>query len=299
MPSFIWGRMSLMVKNIICRFDSYKRQKKMTKFFIVADVHSFYIQLIKALKKAGFNKDNEDHIFVSCGDLLDRGPDPIACLEFVNSLPPERKILIRGNHEALFEQCASRKFFQDHDYHNGTVETIKTLANVPRYPQELPDYEIIKKASDNPLWKEYIASCVDYYEDDEDIFVHGWIPYNIDKEHAYSYNPEWRQEKDWHDAIWANGMACWEDGVRENNKTIYCGHFHASWGHHYLHDDGPEWDDYVSLLFGAGKAKFTPFEDTGICCLDACTAYSDFINCKVIKKMKKPIKENYHRVLEE
>ena len=71
----------------------------MKKLFVVSDVHSFYTELMSALQSAGFEMDNEEHIFVSCGDLLDRGPDAKKCLEFVNSLPDYRKILIRGNHE--------------------------------------------------------------------------------------------------------------------------------------------------------------------------------------------------------
>ena len=46
----------------------------MKKLFVVSDVHSFYNHLIKALNEKGFDKNNPDHWFVSCGDLLDRGP---------------------------------------------------------------------------------------------------------------------------------------------------------------------------------------------------------------------------------
>ena len=42
--------------------------------YCVSDVHSFYDELMTALTKAGFDINNEEHIFVSCGDLLDRGP---------------------------------------------------------------------------------------------------------------------------------------------------------------------------------------------------------------------------------
>ena len=71
----------------------------MRTLFVVSDVHSFYGEMKQALDKEGFDKDNKDHIFVSCGDLLDRGPDSVKCLEFVNGLDDDRKILILGNHE--------------------------------------------------------------------------------------------------------------------------------------------------------------------------------------------------------
>ena len=78
----------------------------MKKLFVVSDVHSFYTQLIKVLNEKGFDKNNPEHWFVSCGDLLDRGPESQQCLKFVNSL--ERKILIRGNHEDLMEDAINR-----------------------------------------------------------------------------------------------------------------------------------------------------------------------------------------------
>ena len=75
----------------------------MKRYFVCADVHSYFDELIIALNKAGFDINNKEHIFVSCGDLLDRGNNSIECLDFVNNLPQDRKILIRGNHEDLLE----------------------------------------------------------------------------------------------------------------------------------------------------------------------------------------------------
>ena len=81
----------------------------MKTFFIVADVHSFYDEMIAALNEQGFDKNDPDHIFVCLGDLLDRGEKPLECLAFVNSLPAKRKLLIRGNHEDLLEDCIYRR----------------------------------------------------------------------------------------------------------------------------------------------------------------------------------------------
>ena len=57
------------------------------KYFIFSDVHGFYDELMLALNNAGFDKDNPEHIIISLGDLLDRGPKPLQCLQFVNSIP--------------------------------------------------------------------------------------------------------------------------------------------------------------------------------------------------------------------
>jgi serine/threonine protein phosphatase 1 len=96
----------------------------MKKYFCVADVHSFYDEMICALNKAGYDKNNPDHIFVSCGDLFDRGPQAREMLEFVNSIPNERKILIMGNHEILMRQMIWNGMYPRMiDKMNGTWQT--------------------------------------------------------------------------------------------------------------------------------------------------------------------------------
>ena len=41
----------------------------MKKYFITSDPHSYYTVLMKALKKKGFDINNEEHVIVICGDL--------------------------------------------------------------------------------------------------------------------------------------------------------------------------------------------------------------------------------------
>ena len=81
------------------------------KFFVIADVHSFYTEMKNALDVAGFEINNPDHILISCGDVLDRGPQSSEVLEFLLSIPKDRRIFIRANHEALLEDCISRRDF--------------------------------------------------------------------------------------------------------------------------------------------------------------------------------------------
>lgn len=40
------------------------------KYFCVADVHGFYNEMMSALNNAGYDKNNPNHVFCSCGDLL-------------------------------------------------------------------------------------------------------------------------------------------------------------------------------------------------------------------------------------
>lgn len=253
------------------------------KYFIFSDVHSFYDELILALNNAGFDKNNPEHIIISCGDLLDRGPKPLQCLKFVNSLPNERKILIRGNHEDLMEEMITRRKSLHHDWHNGTIQTALDLAGYGL--TTFDESEMFDEMKNHPDYNKYINSTIDYYEDDKNIFVHGWIPcppvYN--SLIKYGFDENWRNG-DWNHARWINGMEAWSQGVRVEGKTIYCGHFHTSWGHSKLHKVGPEWDNKYSTNPEHRKAHFEPFIDDGICAIDACTAHSHKVNVVVVEK---------------
>ena len=257
----------------------------MATYFVVSDVHSFYNEMMYALVKSGFDKDNKNHIFVSLGDLLDRGPDAVKCLEFVNSLPAERKILIKGNHERLMQQAIYRGYFMQHDYHNGTVDTAVQLTSSN-------NSNIFELMFVNSLWNTYYDSLIDYYENDKYVFVHGWIPCELQYEgknlfgDAISYYEEfedWRFGK-WDDACWLNGMDCWAEGVRVEGKTILCGHFHSSWGHHFLHHEGVAMPKDIDDIL---NWNVKPFIDDGIICLDACTVISGVVNCMKLTKQRK------------
>ena len=90
----------------------------MTKLFCISDVHGFYDEMIKALNDAGFEPDNPDHLLIGLGDYIDRGRQPMQVVRYLHNLP--NKVLIKGNHEDLFEECCLRGFPYNHDVSNGT-----------------------------------------------------------------------------------------------------------------------------------------------------------------------------------
>ena len=49
----------------------------MKKYFVTSDIHGFYNEFIAALDRSGFNIDNPDHILIICGDIFDRGNQPL------------------------------------------------------------------------------------------------------------------------------------------------------------------------------------------------------------------------------
>ena len=238
------------------------------KYFVISDIHSFFDEMIKALDDAGFDKNNVEHTLISCGDLLDRGDKSTETLQYINSLP--RKILIRGNHEDLLEDCIARREFWSHDLHNGTAKTIMNLCSLEEeYIFFNENYRIcFDKIKRNKELNLYLKSLHDYVEIGDYIFVHGWIP-----SMELSPNNNWRLG-DWERARWLNGMEKWYQGATLEGKTIVCGHFHTSWGHSRLRRDGSE--------FG-NDANFTPFIGDGICAIDACTAFSGKVNCVILE----------------
>ena len=92
----------------------------MKKYFVVSDIHSFYNALIEGLKRAGYDQENPNHILVVCGDIFDRGGQPLEVYNFLISLPKERRVLIRGNHEYLLRELINRQMPYSHDESNGT-----------------------------------------------------------------------------------------------------------------------------------------------------------------------------------
>ena len=73
------------------------------KYYVVSDIHGYYTYLEQALKNAGFFDEKEPCKLIVCGDLLDRGPEAKALVDFMIRLLEEDKLVyILGNHEDYF-----------------------------------------------------------------------------------------------------------------------------------------------------------------------------------------------------
>ena len=223
-------------------------------YFVCGDIHSFYDEFIRALRDKGFDKDNPNHILICVGDLFDRGEKPVEVYNFVKSLPADRFVYIRGNHEdLLFDCCRENKEHPfDIGYHHFTNGTYGTM--VKFITKGIID-EVLQFINDRSVY---------HYEIGNNIFVHGWIP------RSYEQNGT-ATTKEWKEATWYNGMQAWNKDWCIKGKTIFCGHWHTSFGNCFYHD------------IGSGEftedACFEPFIDTGIVALDSCAARSGFVNC--------------------
>lgn len=81
------------------------------KYYVCSDLHGFYSQFTDALKKAGFFDDTEPHKPLILGDIMDRGQEAIKMQDFIlEQMKQNAVILVRGNHEDLFENLVVRNY---------------------------------------------------------------------------------------------------------------------------------------------------------------------------------------------
>ncbi len=256
------------------------------RYYITADVHSYYDELIKALTENGFFEDREPHKLIICGDLFDRGPEALKLQDFVLDLMgKDEVILIRGNHEDLaldlMNDMIKGKNIGHHHYSNGTMYTVFQLLKANYDDLSCNQKKLGEDFSNCPFVKTIIPSMVNYYETERYIFVHGWIPcvsiLTSPHERRYEFIEDWRNadEKAWDNARWTNGMEAAHGGIVEKGKIIVCGHWCTSFGHHFYEGDGGEFDD---------SSNFNPYYGDGIIALDACTAFSKKTNCIIIEE---------------
>lgn len=97
----------------------------MKKLFVVSDVHGHCSLLKEALKEAGFDHNNADHLLVCCGDYFDRGNENVQVLQFFERL--QHKVLLRGNHEDMLLKLLQTGRLLPHHYINGTFSTLKNF----------------------------------------------------------------------------------------------------------------------------------------------------------------------------
>ena len=229
------------------------------KFFIVSDVHSFYTPMIEALDAAGFEKDNPNHWFISCGDNFDRGNESEQMRQFLLELP--QKTLIKGNHEDLIQECYERGYPKFHDASNGTMGTIIELGHGDKNSFDLSCE--VTKVKLQPL----LNQMVNYFETKNYVFVHSFIPYWIDT--------NWRNgtKKDWKKARWGNPFKLCRQGYWKEDKTLVFGHWYTS----------KEWSKILQIPEHGEDAVYDIYETKSFIGIDTCTVLSNQVNVLVIE----------------
>lgn len=262
------------------------------KYFAISDIHGFYEPMMQSLHKAGYRKNNPDHILIVCGDIFDRGPDSVKVYKFLKSIPKDRRILIRGNHEYLLRDIVERNKktdteeyddLQDYDYHNGTVDTLKQFIDY-YYPGTFDNLMHPAQTFGHLPILDWIFGdeWVNYYELDNYIFVHSWIPvdthcnwplYSIMNYSGFTFDYNWKQASDfeWEEASWGCPWLMYHHKLYPEDKIIVCGHWHTS--------------DFRTALDKQGQSDDNSlYKGDHIIGLDACTVLTGYCNVLVIDK---------------
>lgn len=239
------------------------------KLFVVSDVHGNFTALSEALARAGFDRDNEDHIFVSCGDLFDRGSESVQVYDFVRSL--ERKILMRGNHEDMLREVLEYGRLTEDAKTNGTDITVIEMFGVDAVGEDeclSPDY-----AEKYAELMEFIDSMLNYHEEGRYIFTHGWLPTVFEGGYRPTVDPNWREadEKTWKKSHWSQWQQFYRAGALVEGKVIVCGHRPARLGYWY-DESRPNDDD-------------SPFFGNGVIAIDTYTVKSGRVEVLVLEDL--------------
>ncbi len=249
------------------------------KYFAVSDVHGHAALLQEALREAGFDRENENHVFLSCGDLFDRGRENRAVYEFVKSLP--RKILLRGNHEDLLEDVLESGRITVDDVYNGLSLTVGEFfgkESIDRSGLVSFQAEVLAEL------RAFLSEMLDYYETEHFVFTHGWIPTLYDGKDCSLWQ-DWRVAPY---SIWGEARYSeWQAQVRRKlfvpGKTIVCGHRPAAFGAYF--DPARDRED-SRIFYGEGVAA-----------IDAWTIRSGKINVLVAEEPE-PVPQNHSMKLQ-
>ena len=186
--------------------------------FVVSDIHGHCTLLKEALDKAGFDNENENHLLVCCGDYFDRGRENLEVLKFFERL--KRKVLLRGNHEDLLLKLLQTGKVLPHNYINGTMQTLTDFFG--KYSIDPIDDTIDFSGKTRMVDRvcDFIDETVNYFETENYVFVHGWLPENI-KNTAELKRAD---DKAFEQARWIKWTERYNGSRPLAQKTLVCGH---------------------------------------------------------------------------
>ena len=230
----------------------------MKKIFVVSDVHGHCEILKKALADAGFDKNNEEHLLICCGDYFDRGNENVEVLRFFEGLP--NAVLLRGNHEDMLLKLLQTGQLLPHHYINGTLKTVESFFGKFAIDPATDTVDFTGKTRTVDRLTEFIEGTVDYFETEQYVFVHGWLP---DGDFRQATPEQWAQAR----------TKRWSEHYRGDapipGKTLICGHMPAV---------------YAKLFDPSrGMGNYTPYYGNGMIAIDGATADSQLVNIIVLE----------------
>lgn len=256
------------------------------KYFVVSDIHNCCDELKAALKENGFSSANPDHTVIFLGDAFEKGAQPAETYLFLKKLLDcDKLIWIRGNHDIeLVNAIKSKKLNKT----NRRTATAIAQIFAPDLTDDPKDEIVCETLTDNAFDKWIIENSRDYYETQNHVFVHGFIP--LDKG---GYIRDWR---DLPSSRWAGARKkcavreIMKNGVRIPEKTVVCGHVGAYYGHikEKYPDVGFDSAEFKKIAAKVTRTKpreyYVPYYGDGVVSIDANAYDTGFMNCIVIEE---------------
>ncbi len=191
------------------------------KIFAVSDIHGHCKELKEALYKAGFEKNNAEHLLICCGDYFDRGTENREVMKILERT--ENKILLLGNHEDMLREILRNGKLKQHNFLNGTDLTITEFfgRNVIDAFGEIDfagKYRYLDRLED------FLSEMRNYYETEKYIFTHGWLPTDITGGIHIKENFRNLPDIMWEKARWVKWTDMYGICPLLPDKTLVCGH---------------------------------------------------------------------------
>lgn len=238
------------------------------KYFVFGDVHGDYDALMEALNQSGYNPSNKNHQIISLGDNFGRaqtGKKSKGVWKYlISNIHKNKPVCIRGNHELILLDVLQKGYLSYVDICNGEHKTISSLAHCSE-SQARFDPEAIELARETGI-EDWIKSLPWFYETENYIFVHGWVPTTYPETaltDAYL--------SDWERAVWARSFDNYCSALASHwkpEKIMVAGHWTTA--------------NFWNLLDVQSHDIFYDKENK-MCFLDGCTVITHKVNIFVVE----------------
>lgn len=191
------------------------------KIFAVSDIHGHCTELKEALDRAGFSKENEDHLLVCCGDYFDRGTENTAVMKYLEKI--KNKVMLTGNHEEMLREILTSGRLREHNYINGTDLTVAEFFGKGSI-DSLGQIDFSGKTRDLDRLEEFLDGMKSFFETEHYIFTHGWLPTDISGGLHVRENFRESPESLWKKARWTKWTEMYGICDLPPGKILVCGH---------------------------------------------------------------------------
>lgn len=194
------------------------------RHFVVGDIHGRYATFLNLLEEIEYNKETD--IIYSVGDLIDRGEDSVATVEFFKQ---SNTHAVLGNHEQMIVNQRDWRDIWMYPPNGGPA----TLASLKEYGYELKWLENFCKK---------LPICIDVGEEDEENafrIIHAECPSYWPEDYFREYLIQYPDDAPEGDLLWGRktvqeavrnvkNMKLAGDGIKFaepwTTRNVFCGH---------------------------------------------------------------------------